>query len=150
MRSHQTTTLASFFLPITTNFDFSTSVKMNQHSTHLGHRSSTSTVIVWTHMHPTYCSSWGDNTPKNRQCLPPNHHNTISQQHISLIVIVFCSGFAFTVQFTEKQGYKAIIDYRLRPRCCHLWVTLSTRHFVVAIYAVYHSSWSNTSGRLVA
>jgi len=30
---------------------------------------------------------------------------------------------------------KAVVDYRLRRQCCHLGVTLSTRHFLVAIYA---------------
>ena len=65
MRSHQTTTLASFF----SSYNYKlrlitlTSATMNQHSTHLGHRSSTSTVTVWTYTHTQSGDiSYGENS----------------------------------------------------------------------------------------
>ena len=110
MRSHQTTTLALFFLPITTNFDLSKCAKMNQYRTHLGHRSSTSTVTVWTYRHThtrtrPIALAGVVILQKAVSVSPPQPSQyDNSQQHISLIAIVFCTGFAFTVQFTEKQG----------------------------------------------
>jgi len=39
---------------------------------------------------------------------------------------------------TKINYNKTVIDRRLRPRCCHLSgaATLSTRHFLVAIYTL--------------
>ena len=76
IRSHRPINSASFF---SCNYKvwlmILTSAKMNQQGTHLGYKSSTSTVTMWTyrqtHTHQTCCSSWTGNTPTDRQCSSP-------------------------------------------------------------------------------
>jgi len=95
-----------------------TSAKMNQHSTHLGHKSSTSTVTVWTlHTHTRTRLIALAKVEIHQQTFsvsakPSQYDN--SQQHISLLLLF--SALVLHL-LSNLQKNKAVIDPRLRPYC---------------------------------
>jgi len=69
-------------------------------------------------------------TNQQRQSIEGNNNGTHNTIIFTLTQLTKLAGFE-----NITCSNKAVIDCRLRPRCCHLGVTLSTRHFRVAIYA---------------